>query len=261
MAATQLAIRVTERVKAHEESNPTITNEISSPWSLSFTKRALDLLSAVFIMILAFIPMALIAVVITLTSRGNALFLQNRIGRYGQVFRICKFRTMKANAEMMGGSLTNGADSRITGVGRFLRRFKLDEFPQLINVIRGEMSLVGPRPKVPRYAETLNMPYLPGLTGAASLYFRDEEDLLRAFSDPDDMDAFYIRQIMPVKANLDAEYMCKCSFWSDMHLIMATFFSCFNPPHSESAGAFKAHLRKQVVARIGAEFGSITTIE
>jgi lipopolysaccharide/colanic/teichoic acid biosynthesis glycosyltransferase len=169
-----------------------------------------------------------IALCVRLTSPGPAFFTQFRVGRRGRHFRIYKFRTMSSGSEINGPGLTRDGDGRITGVGFWLRKLKLDEFPQFYNVLRGDMSLVGPRPKLQQYAGIVDMPYRPGVTGAASLAFRHEEKLLSRVH-PSRMDDFYHQHIRPLKARIDARYMCRATFWSDMRLAGATFFACLAP--------------------------------
>jgi lipopolysaccharide/colanic/teichoic acid biosynthesis glycosyltransferase len=125
-----------------------------------------------------------------------------------------------------GVGLTRKGDERITPLGRILRRYKLDELPQILNVLRGDMSIVGPRPKLATYVGIPNMPYRPGITGAATLEFRGEEEILRGFTDAAEMEAFYIHYIRPLKARLDMDYMQTSTFFSDMRLIFSTVKAC-----------------------------------
>ena len=166
--------------------------------------------------------MLLLAACVRLTSKGNVIFSQERVGAGGRLFRVYKFRSMAHTAnEKNGPGLTKHGDDRITPVGRLMRRFKLDELPQFYNVLRGDMSLVGPRPKLPQYAALLNMPYRPGITGPATLAFHREEEILRNV-EASEMDNFYAREIKPVKARLDACYMCQASSISDVRIVGAT---------------------------------------
>ena len=206
---------------------------IASRWAVSGAKRFFDVLVAAAILAVFSVPMLVIVFLIRLNSPGAAFFVQERIGRRGRAFRIYKFRTMVPNAEALGAGLTRKGDERITPIGRFLRKLKLDELPQFWNVLRGDMSLVGPRPKLPQYAEMFDMPFRPGITGRATLEFRDEEFIFRSFTDPEELDSYYRERIMPVKARLDLEYMRKCTLWSDLLMILATFFSCLKVPHPE----------------------------
>jgi lipopolysaccharide/colanic/teichoic acid biosynthesis glycosyltransferase len=193
-------------------------------WSASAAKRIFDGAIAFIVLTVAAIPMALIGVAVRLTSEGTALFVQERIGARGRVIRVIKFRTMTNSAS--GPGLTRVGDSRITLVGRLLRRFKLDELPQFYNVLRGDMSLVGPRPKLARYAESSTMPWRPGITGAATVEFRGEEGLLAGFEDSEKMDAFYFEYIRPMKARLDEEYMSGATLFSDLRLMAETAIAC-----------------------------------
>ncbi|MGC9157838.1 MAG: sugar transferase [Terracidiphilus sp.] len=191
-------------------------------------KRCFDLSVAILALLVFAVPMLAIAFCIRFFSEGPVLFSQLRVGREGRMFRIYKFRSMKVGAARSGPNLTRNGDGRITGVGRWLRKLKLDELPQFYNVLRGEMSLVGPRPKLPQYTAIANLPYRPGITGAATLAFRGEEELLSPIH-PSQLDDFYQRNILPLKARLDARYMCRATFWSDLRLIGATFLACFQP--------------------------------
>jgi lipopolysaccharide/colanic/teichoic acid biosynthesis glycosyltransferase len=200
----------------------------ASRWSLSPIKRLFDLSIALLVLAVFGIPMLVIAFCVRLSSRGPAFFTQHRVGRGGHLFRIYKFRTMSFSSTQSGPSLTRDGDGRITGVGRWLRKLKFDELPQFYNVLRGQMSIVGPRPKLPQYAGIINMPYRPGITGAATLAFRREEEILSRVH-PSQLDPFYDRHIRPLKARIDARYMGRATFWSDMRLIAATFAACLVP--------------------------------
>jgi lipopolysaccharide/colanic/teichoic acid biosynthesis glycosyltransferase len=199
----------------------------ASRWCLSRSKRAFDLLIALAVLALLAFPMLAIAVSIRLTSKGPALFVQKRVGRGGQLFRIYKFRSMTPGSGASPGH-TRGDDRRITAFGRLLRKFKLDELPQFYNVLRGDMSLVGPRPKLPLHEPIPDMPYRPGITGAASLAFRHEEHILSGVH-VNQLDHFYDNQIKPLKAYLDLHYMSQATFWSDVRMIAATFLVCLAP--------------------------------
>ena len=187
-------------------------------------KRAFDILCS-FLGLTVLSPVLLVvSVLVAVTSPGGVFFRQERIGKDGRPFRIFKFRSMrKDNA---GLKITTGNDSRITPVGRFLRKSKIDELPQLINVLVGDMSFVGPRPEVADYVD-LYTPYQrqvllvrPGITGLASIRFRNENDLLTASDDPN---RTYVEQIMPRKIDLDLEYIPHASVFYDIKLIFQTF--------------------------------------
>jgi len=192
-------------------------------------KRAFDLVfSLAGVVILSPLFLA-VAVWIRLDSPGPVFFRQVRVGKSGKPFRIFKFRTMLADAETKSHRITAGEDPRITRAGSFLRRYKLDELPQLLNVVLGEMSLVGPRPEVPHYVElypdgvrerVLSVP--PGITDYASIEFRDESALLRFSEDPE---ATYINEIMPAKLKYYEQYVKERSLWLDIALIHQTLKS------------------------------------
>jgi lipopolysaccharide/colanic/teichoic acid biosynthesis glycosyltransferase len=190
------------------------------------TKRLFDLLLAG-VGLLALSPLLLlIALWIRLDSPGPALFRQERVGRFGVPFRIHKFRTMTHAALPTGPQITVGADARITRAGRWLRRYKLDELPQLFDVLRGAMSIVGPRPEVPRYV-CLYPPALrdkvlsvrPGITDLASIRFRDENALLAASADPE---REYTEVVLPAKLRYAAEYVDHATLGTDLRLIGLT---------------------------------------
>jgi lipopolysaccharide/colanic/teichoic acid biosynthesis glycosyltransferase len=202
---------------------------LASNWTVSLTRRFLDIAAALFVLTVFSVPMLAIAALIRLSSHGPALFRQPRVGRNGKLFLIYKFRTMvPPSGKTSGPSLTRDGDSRITPLGRVLRKFKLDEFPQFYNVLRGDMSLVGPRPKLPQYAAIRDLPFRPGITGAATLAFRREEEVLRHIH-PSLLDAFYNQQIRPIKANIDLNYMAHATFLSDLRIVAATFLACILP--------------------------------
>ena len=167
-----------------------------------------------------------IAIWIKIDSSGPVFFRQERVGQSGHLFRIFKFRTMVVNAESLGAKVTIGKDPRITRSGSFLRKYKLDELPQLINVVNGEMSLVGPRPEVPEYVDhwpstvrdlVLSVP--PGITDYASIEFRDENDRLQSALDPVEK---YINEIIPIKLVYYLRYVRERSLLLDLKLILRT---------------------------------------
>lgn len=208
--------------------NPHLESPSASAWCLSNSKRVLDLSFALLVLVVLAVPMLAIALCVRLTSRGPAFFAQNRVGCGGRLFRVYKFRSMTWDADHRGPGLTRGGDCRITPLGRWLRKLKLDELPQFYNVLRGEMSLVGPRPKLPRFTGIVNMPYRPGITGASTLAFRREEEMLSRIH-PSLMDDYYSQHIRPLKTRIDVRYMCRATFWSDLRLIGATFLACLAP--------------------------------
>jgi lipopolysaccharide/colanic/teichoic acid biosynthesis glycosyltransferase len=192
-------------------------------------KRAFDLLFAGAGLLLLSPLLLGIALWIKLDSPGPVFFRQQRVGRHGVLFRIHKFRSMVEAAAQGGLQLTVGADPRITRAGRFLRRTKLDELPQLIDVVTGTMSLVGPRPEVPRYVAMYPaalrdkvLSVRPGITDPASIEYRDENTLLAQADDPERV---YIEQVMPAKLRYAAQYVDQMSVPNDVRLIFATLRS------------------------------------
>ncbi|MGE5205189.1 MAG: sugar transferase [Chlamydiota bacterium] len=197
-----------------------------SRWCLSAGKRGFDAVFAALVLLCGLPLMLLIAVLIKITSPGPILFQHTRVGQGGVLFSLIKFRSMSIRASG-GSNLTRSGDSRVTPVGRFLRRTKLDELPQMYNVLRGDMSLVGPRPDVPEFMDTLSddlRPVLllrPGVTSLASISYRDEEAVLAAVP-AEQMRSFYIEQLLPRKIALDLQYARAASFASDLKLIAWT---------------------------------------
>ncbi len=176
-------------------------------------------------LVLLFIPGVLVAAAVKVTSAGPVFFRQERVGRRFRLFRIYKFRTMVQDAPLQGGQITFGDDPRITRIGRILRKTKIDELPQLINVLVGDMSLVGPRPEVPRYVELFHDDYVeiltarPGITDLASLKYRDEASILGSATDPDKE---YTIHILPEKIAVAKEYVRRASLWLDFSIIFKT---------------------------------------
>ncbi|CUU50618.1 MULTISPECIES: sugar transferase [Clostridium] len=192
-------------------------------------KRIFDLICSTLGLIVLSPILIVIAIRIKTDSDGPVFFKQIRIGEKNKEFEILKFRTMVVDAEKLGRQITVGNDSRITKIGAFLRKYKLDELPQLINVFKGDMSLVGPRPEVPRYVNMYNeeqrrvLEVKPGITDLASIRYRDENDLLGEAENPDD---FYINTIMPDKLALNLEYINKNNIFLDIYIILKTIVKC-----------------------------------
>lgn len=206
-----------------------LKNPPASPWILSHCRRIVEVLIALLVLIVCALPMLLIAVAVRLTSKGDAIFTQERVGRGGRLFRIYKFRSMSESSHgHVGPGLTKDGDLRVTPLGRFLRKLKLDELPQFYNILCGDMSLIGPRPKLPQYAVMFNMPYRPGISGAATIVFRSEEEILRNLN-ADEIEAFYEKRIKPFKARIDACYMCKATAITDVRVAGATVLACVKP--------------------------------
>ena len=194
-------------------------------------KRAFDLLFAGSVILLLFPWLLVLAIAVKLDSDGPVLFRQVRVGRFGRQFRILKFRTMLDSSGSGGPQITVGADPRITRVGAFLRKYKLDELPQFINVLLGDMSVVGPRPEVPRYValypEALREVVLsvrPGITDLASINFHAESALLAQCRDPE---ATYVNEVMPAKLEYCKRYVANRSFVGDLRIIARTLTKIF----------------------------------
>lgn len=187
-------------------------------------KRLIDFLFSFFALLFLSPVFLLISLCIIIDSGFPIFYVQRRVGKNRQDYGLYKFRTMRQNSEQKG-LLTVGRDSRITGVGHFLRKFKLDELPQFMNVLKGEMSLVGPRPEVSKYVNLYSpeqlrvLEVLPGITDPASLAYIDESELLARSSDPEKT---YIEEIMPHKLHLNLEYLRKRSLRSDLQIIFRT---------------------------------------
>jgi|SRR5208337_659323 len=194
---------------------------------MKMIRRILEIVVVLVGLVLIWPLLLLTSLLIKWTSSGPVLFAQTRIGRRGRAFTIYKFRSMVPGADKLGSSVTTGVDRRITGIGRFLRRSKLDELPQLWNVLTGDMSLVGPRPEVPEivayYTPAMRriLEARPGITSIASLYLRDEENILAAFDHPDSV---YINRIVPFKVALAMEHVDRQSLWYDLKILIMTVY-------------------------------------
>lgn len=192
-------------------------------------KRIFDFLVSLVGIIILSPVFIIVSIAIKIDSRGSILFLQKRVGKDGKEFNIYKFRTMVTDAEKLGKQITIGNDSRITKVGAFLRKFKIDELPQLFNVLLGDMSLVGPRPEVPKYVALYNdeqkkvLSIRPGITDMASLRYKDENDILGKVDNPEE---YYINVIMKDKLSLNLEYIEKSNVFFDIYLIVKTIIKC-----------------------------------
>lgn len=189
-------------------------------------KRIFDISCSVIILLL-FLPFGLIiSLLILLESRGGVFYRQERIGRYGKPFRLFKFRSMRKNADKQGKLTVGMKDPRITRTGYFIRKFKLDEFPQFINVILGDMSIVGPRPEVKEYVDLYTedqrriLDVRPGITDLASLEYFEENELLGKSDDPQKT---YIEEIMPAKIELNKRYLANPTLWNDLKIMWQTF--------------------------------------
>ncbi|MBK6951739.1 MAG: sugar transferase [Crocinitomicaceae bacterium] len=193
------------------------------------TKRIFDFISSLVVVVLFFPFFIIIAIWILLDSPGGIFYKQIRVGKDGKEFTLLKFRSMTVGADKQG-LITIGNDNRVTRSGRFIRKTKIDEFPQLINIIKGEMSVVGPRPEVPKYVALYTedqkkvLSVRPGLTDLASLKYFDEQKLL---GESDDPEKTYRNEIMPKKLELNLQYLAQQSLFLDFKLIFSTIFRIF----------------------------------
>lgn len=188
-------------------------------------KRSFDILFSLTALVLLLPLLLILACCVAITSPGGAFFRQTRMGKGGRDFGLLKFRTMRIGSEAKGQLTIGGRDPRVTGVGYFLRKTKLDELPQLLNVLVGDMSVVGPRPEVPKYVALYTLEQRevlsvrPGITGLASIDYIDENELLAKAADPE---RAYMEEVMPAKLALDLRYVREQSFALDMRIIAAT---------------------------------------
>lgn len=193
-----------------------------------FFKRVFDIFVSALMLIVASPMFVVLSIVIKTDSKGPVFFRQTRVTQYGKTFRIFKFRTMVKDAEKLGAAITVHGDMRVTRVGKFLRKFRLDEIPQLIDIFRGTMSFVGIRPEVPKYVgrytpEMMATLLLPaGVTSDTSIFFKDEEQLL---SSVEDADKTYVEVLLPQKMLYNLTYLKQYGFWRDIKLMFMTVFA------------------------------------
>lgn len=196
-------------------------------------KRVFDIVVSIILIILLIIPMLIIAVVIKLTSKGPVLYKQQRVTTYGKKFNILKFRSMTVGADSGGELLTYKNDARITKIGAFMRKYRIDELPQVFHVLSGKMSIVGTRPEVPKFVDkytgamyaTLLMP--AGITSLASIKYKDEDRIIGEVDDPKKIDDIYISEILPEKMKYNLKYISRFGFKRDLYLMLKTVKDVF----------------------------------
>ena len=214
--------------KVVEEKDIDYKALLKKRWFTRFCKRSFDIFASGLGLLFMLPIFLVVAIIIKCTSKGPVFFRQVRVGKNGKPFRIFKFRTMVVDAEAKGMQITIGADSRITKIGKILRKTKLDEFPQLINVFIGDMSLVGPRPEVPHYVDMYSdyeknvLLIRPGITELSSIIYCNENDVLASAKNPE---WTYINEIMPTKLEINLEYITKMNLFYDIGLIFKTFLA------------------------------------
>lgn len=211
---------------------PLRAQEELSLWSQSAGKRLFDCICVLATMPFVLPILVVVAIAVRLTSPGPVLFLQERVGCHGRTFTILKFRTMMHGANADYHAVTTDNNQPFTPVGPFLRRWKLDELPQVFNVLLGHMSLVGPRPKMLEHVK-IDLPCRPGITGAATIAFAREETILDRVP-RHSLDAYYHSVVLPTKRRLDAEYMAQATFFSDLGLIVDSVLRRWDSSVAES---------------------------
>lgn len=188
-------------------------------------KRFSDIIMALVLLVFLIIPIVIISIAVKCTSKGPVFYKQVRVTTYGKQFKILKFRTMIVGADKIGSLVTTDGDCRVTSIGRFLRKYRLDELPQVFNVLSGKMSVVGTRPEVPKYVDSYKSEYLAtllmpaGITSLASIMYKDEEKLL---STEEDIDKVYVEKILPDKMEYNLKYLRNFGFRSDIKLMLKT---------------------------------------
>ena len=193
-------------------------------------KRVFDFVFSILGLVLLLPLFMIISIIILLDSKGTIFFVQTRVGKNNKDFRLFKFRTMKPNSETKGYLTLGNSDNRITSFGKYLRKYKLDEIPQLINILKGEMSFVGPRPEVRKFVDLFNeeqkiiLSVRPGLTDYASLKYFNENEILEKFENPEKA---YIEKILPEKLELNLKYIRERSLYKDLQIIIKTIGRIF----------------------------------
>ena len=201
-------------------------------------KRLIDLLVSTGAILVLTPLLGVVAIFVKLSSPGPVFYCQERVGQRGRKFRIIKFRSMRVNGENLGPGVTVSGDPRITTVGKWLRKLKLDEIPQFWNVLKGEMSLVGPRPELPSYVRTYTaeqtkvLSVRPGITDSASIAYRHEENILASSVNPEE---FYKTVVLPHKLALNLQYIERQSLAGDLVLVVETFLAVFSPSKRETS--------------------------
>lgn len=217
------------QIKAFEEADISRYRELLSKKKGSLIlKRAFDILCSLILLLILSPVMLILSVMIVCDSKGGVFYRQERVTTNGKIFKIFKFRTMVKDADKKGTLVTIGNDARITRVGKLLRKARLDEFPQLINVLKGEMSFVGTRPEVKKYVDryteemyaTLLMP--AGITSTASIMYKDEDEIL---NNCEDVDETYVTKVLPEKMKYNLEYIENFNFFYDIKIMFQTFWA------------------------------------
>ena len=201
-----------------------------------FWKRVFDIFVSGMALLILLPFFLILALAIVIDSRGGVFYRQERVTQYGKHFRIFKFRSMVKNADKKGTLVTTGNDARVTRVGKFIRKLKLDELSQLIDVFRGKMTFVGTRPEVPMYVDQYKAEYLAtlllpaGISSMASIMFKDENDMLK---DASNAEKAYIDEILPIKMKWNLSETKKFGFWRDIKIIFMTIFAIFGKKFKE----------------------------
>ena len=249
-------------VKSRSTSGESRDAYFLSGWCNSPWKRALDIVGAISLLILSLPIMVLVALAVKLTSKGPVLFRQRRPGRNGREFGILKFRTMLNVRQDSGPVLTRADDPRVTPLGRYLRKWKLDELPQLFNVLGGTMSFVGPRPQPtklwiePSIQEEASyvLSVRPGITSDATLHFRNEEELLAPLGS-EEVEDVYLRTIMPVKLKMELEYLRNASLAGDLTIALTTILRILHPRELENQLSVTVHVQPAEPKKLRAAAG------